>query len=631
MRRRRYARAGACTIRPASLVIAGPARDRANPVETVGITKGVIDDRAARLLERLLTDAELRARFRRDPAAVAREADLDELAGDFATGSAMETLEPRESRSSLAGVMMAAAVEGMAGIGLAHPGSGGGRHELPPEVHHVLARHQDARALELATPEGAAASAADVSPAPGDPNDAGVFPAIDLDHAPPGSATDPADGTDVAEDGGSGDSEADADQEDDGGGDAESGDSEDEDDDEPDEDEPDDSNDLLDETTHDNDSGGDSGDAGDDSPTSAPPAGGDAEPPDDSDLADNAAPIDEPAGSYPGDDAQPAEFASWMAQAARERGLPPELPVMAALTESGLHNLPGGHRDSVGFFQMRAGVWDDGAYAGYADKPELQVRWFLDKALEVRQQRIAAGKPVDDPRQYGDWIADVERPAEQFRGRYQEHYDAAHALLDAGAAPSDGVLQPAAQATAAIAEAQKYVGTPYRWGGSSPQSGFDCSGLVQWAFAKTGVRIPRTTDLQFDAPNGEHVGRRELVRGDVVFFRDPTGYIHHEGIYLGDDKFLHAPHTGDVVKVSSLNESYYAQQFAGGRRFAGASRVVAASAAAHHGPPVAERSVRAAIAAAGRDAAEAHRPGTLLFQAVRAQEDRKSAIAYPDG
>src|SRR3954469_9758656 len=171
MRRRRYARAGACTIRPASRGIAGPARDRATPVETVGITRGVDDDRAARLLERLLTDAELRARFRRDPAAVAREAHLDELVGAFSTGSAMETPEPRESPASLAGVMMAAAVEGLAGIGLAHQGSGGGQQHLPPEVHRVLAGHQDAHAAGLATPEGAAASAAEVPPSPGDPND----------------------------------------------------------------------------------------------------------------------------------------------------------------------------------------------------------------------------------------------------------------------------------------------------------------------------------------------------------------------------------------------------------------------------------------------------------------------------
>src|SRR3954468_21037018 len=289
MCRRRYARAGTRAIRPACRAIRRSARDRPKAVETAVITNGVDDDGAARLLERLLTDAELRARFRRDPAAVAREAHLDELAGDFSTGSAMETLEPRESRSSLAGVMMAAAVEGLAGIGLAHPGVSGGHH-LSPEVHRVLARHQDVRAAELATPEGAAASAAEVAPSPGHPNDAGVFPAIEPDHAPPDAGTDPADGTDVAEDGGSGDTEADADQEGDGGddegGDAEGGDSEDDDDDEPDEDEPDDSNDLLDETTHDNDSSGDSGDAGDDSSAPAPPAGRAAAPPDDSALDD---------------------------------------------------------------------------------------------------------------------------------------------------------------------------------------------------------------------------------------------------------------------------------------------------------------------------------------------------------
>src|SRR3954463_1689249 len=164
MRRRRYARAGAPAIRPAFRAIAGSARDRPNAVENAGITNGVDEDRAARLLERLLTDEALRARFRRDPAAVAREAHLDELAGDFSTGSAMETLEPRESRSSLAGVMMAAAVEGLAGIGLGHHGSGAAQHHLPPEVHRVLARHQDPRAAALATPEGAAASAADVPP-----------------------------------------------------------------------------------------------------------------------------------------------------------------------------------------------------------------------------------------------------------------------------------------------------------------------------------------------------------------------------------------------------------------------------------------------------------------------------------
>ena len=92
---------------------------------------------------------------------------------------------------------------------------------------------------------------------------------------------------------------------------------------------------------------------------------------------------------------------------------------MASLVESGMKNLNFGDADSVGFFQMRVGIWNQGEYAGYPEKPELQVKWFLDTAEQVKSQRVAAGKPIDDPNQFGEWIADVERPAEQYRGRYQ--------------------------------------------------------------------------------------------------------------------------------------------------------------------------------------------------------------------
>ena len=92
---------------------------------------------------------------------------------------------------------------------------------------------------------------------------------------------------------------------------------------------------------------------------------------------------------------------------------------------------------------------------------------------------------------------------------------------------------------------------------------------------------------------------------------------------LGGDKFIAAPHTGDVVKISSLSEPYYAQQFTGGRRFdLSAPRV--AQAAVSSTPAIDPVSVRDAQAALARDAAEAQRPGTLLFEAVRAQEIRKA-------
>jgi hypothetical protein len=130
-------------------------------------------------------------------------------------------------------------------------------------------------------------------------------------------------------------------------------------------------------------------------------------------------------------DAGQLAVAYWMAQGARAAGLPGELPVMAALHESGLRNLPWGDRDSVGYFQMRTSIWDRGPYAGYLARPELQLRWFVDQALAVRAARVAAGDAAygTDPAAWGAWIADVERPAEPNRGFYQPQLGAARALL----------------------------------------------------------------------------------------------------------------------------------------------------------------------------------------------------------
>jgi hypothetical protein len=134
-------------------------------------------------------------------------------------------------------------------------------------------------------------------------------------------------------------------------------------------------------------------------------------------------------GSYPGDNAGQAELAKWLAAEAKQAGLPPELPVMASLVESGVKNLQGGDADSAGFFQMRVGIWDKGPYHGFRQDPRLQAKWFIDNALAVKRQRLAAGKSVTDPGQFGEWIADVERPAAQFRYRYQLRLAEARRLL----------------------------------------------------------------------------------------------------------------------------------------------------------------------------------------------------------
>ena len=315
-----------------------------------------------------------------------------------------------------------------------------------------------------------------------------------------------------------------------------------------------------------------------------------------------------------------------MASEAEKRGIPGRLPVMAALVESNLTNVDFGDADSLGYFQMRVSIWES-KYPGFADDPEKQIDWFLDQAEAVKAQRLSRGQSVTDPGQFGEWIADIERPAEQFRGRYQLRLDEADTLLKsapeapaapaepaptadavADAAPPAVARQAGTKALAALAEAQKYTGTPYRWGGSTPETGFDCSGLVQWAYAKVGIQIPRVTYDQIDAPNGSPVRRAELLPGDLVFFRDAAGSVHHVGISMGGDKFLHAPHTGDVVKVSSLDEPYYKAQFTGGRRFdttAGAAPAAPARARRRRRRVADPAAVAAARAAVERDAAAA--------------------------
>ena len=119
---------------------------------------------------------------------------------------------------------------------------------------------------------------------------------------------------------------------------------------------------------------------------------------------------------------------------------------------------------------------------------------------------------------------------------------------------------------AALALAMTFQGTPYVWGGSKP-GGFDCSGLVYYVFGQQGLSLPRVAEDQ--AKVGTYVPQSQLQPGDAVFFADSSGYIHHMGLYIGGGKMLHAPQTGDVVKVSDITTGYYASQYAGARRYSG--------------------------------------------------------------
>jgi peptidoglycan DL-endopeptidase CwlO len=147
------------------------------------------------------------------------------------------------------------------------------------------------------------------------------------------------------------------------------------------------------------------------------------------------------------------------------------------------------------------------------------------------------------------------------RARVAAREQAAIPQIDLGFASSSSAPS---RYSSVVSIATRYLGVPYVWGGASP-SGFDCSGFVMYVFAQVGVSLPHYTVAQWDYPNAVSVSRDQLQPGDLVFFYG----LGHVGIYIGNGEFVHAPHTGDVVRIDSLNESWYAAAYYGAKRILG--------------------------------------------------------------
>ena len=112
------------------------------------------------------------------------------------------------------------------------------------------------------------------------------------------------------------------------------------------------------------------------------------------------------------------------------------------------------------------------------------------------------------------------------------------------------------------------IGVDYRYGGNTPEDGLDCSGLVRHVFQQvTGVTLPRTSKEL--ARVGKEVKRADLKPGDLVFFNTRRFAFSHVGIYLGDDRFIHAPRTGSEVEIAELDNGYWRKHFDGARRLVG--------------------------------------------------------------
>jgi len=145
-------------------------------------------------------------------------------------------------------------------------------------------------------------------------------------------------------------------------------------------------------------------------------------------------------------------------------------------------------------------------------------------------------------------------------------------LLAAYDLSKEGVVaqeQQGGKVQVVLQRALALMGTPYRWGGTSPDSGFDCSGLVGYVFRTAlGIELPRVSRDMAANADAERIGTREELRqGDLVFF-GLKGRINHVGIYVGEGRFLHSPSSGKDVRVDSLITGYWANRYLSARRVA---------------------------------------------------------------
>ena len=133
------------------------------------------------------------------------------------------------------------------------------------------------------------------------------------------------------------------------------------------------------------------------------------------------------------------------------------------------------------------------------------------------------------------------------------------------AAATAPMVKATDRASSVALQALAHLGTPYRMGGLSPQTGFDCSGLVAYVYREgAGLALPRNT---FDLSHlGEPVARAALKPGDLVFYNTQRREYSHVGIYLGEERFIHAPANGGEVRVENLRAEYWTRRYSGARR-----------------------------------------------------------------
>ena len=117
-----------------------------------------------------------------------------------------------------------------------------------------------------------------------------------------------------------------------------------------------------------------------------------------------------------------------------------------------------------------------------------------------------------------------------------------------------------------VRTAERFLGIPYQWGGSSPETGFDCSGLTTSVYELNGLKLPRSTRQQYQS--GTSISRDKILKGDLVFFATTKKkQVSHVGIYVHGDQFIHAPRKGKTIRFGSLSNGYFNKRYMGARTY----------------------------------------------------------------